>query len=202
MEKLTLHSYDADAATYASLYESTDLAVWSDVIPRLTPGARILDVGSGSGRDLARLSQAGFDAWGIDPSQGMVLEAHKRHPEISEHLCVASLPVPETIRNLAPFELISVMAVLMHISDETLLSSLTHLRDLLAPRGYLLISCSLNRKGLGSDRRDLSQRLFNERRPEEYRVLMEGLGFYLELERFDSDFMGRELKWFSHLYRL
>ena len=46
----------------------------------LGPGARVLDVGCGSGDLLAHLAQRGFATAGIDPAPGMVALARDRVP--------------------------------------------------------------------------------------------------------------------------
>jgi len=56
------------------------------------PGARILDVGCGTGRDVARLREAGFDARGVDQSPEMIHAGSDFYGLPEGVLTTASLP--------------------------------------------------------------------------------------------------------------
>ena len=43
-------------------------AKYADTLRPAQPGARALDVGCGVGQVVARLTEAGFEAWGVDVS--------------------------------------------------------------------------------------------------------------------------------------
>jgi len=49
----------------------------------MLPGKRVLDAGAGSGRDVEYFLNEGYDAIGIDISEGMLKEAKKRVPKKS-----------------------------------------------------------------------------------------------------------------------
>jgi ADP-ribose pyrophosphatase YjhB (NUDIX family)/ubiquinone/menaquinone biosynthesis C-methylase UbiE len=72
----TTAAYDASAVDFAQHWFDFRLA---DIVERFTvhlrPGARILDVGCGVGRDVGHLQELGFDAMGVDRSSGMLAEA-------------------------------------------------------------------------------------------------------------------------------
>lgn len=52
-------------------------AKYADALRPAQPGARALDVGCGVGQVVARLAQAGFEAWGVDVSQPNIERAKK-----------------------------------------------------------------------------------------------------------------------------
>jgi len=52
-------------------------------LSNLTPGARIADLGCGSGAFTSLLARAGFDCVGVDLSAGMVTAARRRYPDVS-----------------------------------------------------------------------------------------------------------------------
>lgn len=49
----------------------------ADLGPPLPEGARVLDVGAGSGAAVAALRSVGYDAWGVEPSASAVAIAHE-----------------------------------------------------------------------------------------------------------------------------
>lgn len=57
-----------------------------DVVTALAPGRRVLDVGCGPGRELARLRELGIQADGLDASAPMVQRARKASPLSTVHL--------------------------------------------------------------------------------------------------------------------
>ncbi len=75
----TVASYDVKATSFAERWFHVRL---EDQVNRfaahLRPGACILDVGCGVGRDVAHFGELGFEAVGIDRSAGMLAEARCR----------------------------------------------------------------------------------------------------------------------------
>ncbi|WP_020620339.1 class I SAM-dependent methyltransferase [Paenibacillus daejeonensis] len=49
------------------------------------PGSRVLDIGSGLGREVAFLREAGYDAVGLDNSEAMLTWARDRYPGVPFH---------------------------------------------------------------------------------------------------------------------
>jgi SAM-dependent methyltransferase len=74
--------WSAVAEGWAELWGRFAEPAWTIVLDcvDLGPGARVLDVGCGSGDLLAHLAQRGFSAAGIDPAPGMVALARDRVP--------------------------------------------------------------------------------------------------------------------------
>lgn len=63
---------------------------------RLSPGARVADVGCGIGTVLAELVERGLEAVGVDSSEAMVREARRRAPGATIHVADASaLPLED-----------------------------------------------------------------------------------------------------------
>ncbi|WP_435971565.1 class I SAM-dependent methyltransferase [Streptomyces sp. Qhu_M48] len=78
--------FDEVGARYEEVFADIpgQLAALDWLTGRLAPGARVLDVGSGTGRPTAEvLSRAGFDVTGIDVSGEMVRLARRRVPAAS-----------------------------------------------------------------------------------------------------------------------
>lgn len=82
MNKTTIEVYDSIAHRYADTHWTTDF--WSrqyNDFENLLKGKRILDSGSGAGRDTKHFISKGYEVESIDLSKGMIEEARKRVPE-------------------------------------------------------------------------------------------------------------------------
>jgi hypothetical protein len=53
---------------------------------------RILDIGAGSGRELLALVSEKFDAYGIEPVEGLRQAAVERHPELASRIRAGEVP--------------------------------------------------------------------------------------------------------------
>ena len=139
MDLPTLDYYGTHAAELADRYDSVDSPVARYFAVAFAAGARVLDVGAGSGRDLAALLAAGFDAYGVEPSAGLRQAAMQRHPELAGRLTEGVLPGLDAPSG-GPFDGILCSAVLMHLQEADLFDAALALRRILKPHGRLLIS--------------------------------------------------------------
>ena len=188
------------AAKYRAVKTSESQRQFQEIFPS---GSRILDVGSGSGRDLAVLLSLGFDAYGLEPSSSMQAEALRFYPELAGRLFRFGLPLSDELDLGGPFDGILCSAVLMHVPEEELFNSAFTLKRLLRQGGRLWISVPLNRSGLDSECRDAAGRLFKPLHPEYLLLLFERLGFKLLRRSEDADRMGRsEIRWASFVLEL
>lgn len=157
MDATTLAAYDARAAAYCEEWLSQpppiDLQhLWRNY---LVPGARTVDIGSGSGRDVDWLSRHGFPCEGIDASKGLVAQAQRRFPGL--RFGIASLPGLAGIPD-ASFVNVVCETVIMHLPEEALVPAADSLCRILAPGGVLYLSW---RVGEGADSRDEAGRLYS-----------------------------------------
>ncbi len=68
------------------------------LLPQIIPGGTtVLEIGCGSGRDIAQLNALGVRVTGLEPSEKLLGEARKLHPEIAERIFSGFLPggIPE-----------------------------------------------------------------------------------------------------------
>ena len=84
--------YDEHAADLASFYNAQEPRWARELASHLTEGARILDVGSGSGRDAAYFSSQGFDVLGVEPSAEMRCESEVSFPQLKDKIFEDGLP--------------------------------------------------------------------------------------------------------------
>ena len=75
MDPQTLAYYSVNAADVASRYESIVNGMSVHFEAAFPPGGRVLDVGCGSGRDMALLSSIRRDVYGLDASEQLIAQA-------------------------------------------------------------------------------------------------------------------------------
>lgn len=79
--KQAIKTYNKIAKIYAKYTEDKLMQFQLSRFESLLKGKKILDAGSGSGRDVEYFLEDGFDVTGIDISQGQIKEAKKRVPK-------------------------------------------------------------------------------------------------------------------------
>jgi SAM-dependent methyltransferase len=102
----TLAFYEANAARYAHDFGQFHSRYLDTFLDRLTPGARVLELGCGGGHDAARTAQRGFSVDATDASAAMVgmaregyglaartmqfgeLDAHEAYDAVWAHACL------------------------------------------------------------------------------------------------------------------
>jgi len=201
MDKLTLGHYNTNAEAIAERYESVQSPIVDFVIQSTNLGGSVLDVGCGSGRDLAELAALDFNVYGVDASVRLLKLAANYHPELAECLCAASLPKLESIRGNV-FDCVLCSAVLMHIPDSLLSESFASLVELVSDDGVLILSVCGERADLDTNRRDKGGRQFNVHSPELIIELAHSHGLEL-LEWSEAiDSLGRmDLKWHTLIFK-
>lgn len=141
----TIIYYDNTSDTLISSYEAADMSkLHSLLLSNLSPKSKVLDIGFGSGRDLAFLHNNGFNIWGIDPSQKFVDHVKERFSGISDHFFKASLPhldIPKVL--LHSFDSVTLIAVWMHLPKKMYEDSIKSLCSLLKPKGTIILSYSI-----------------------------------------------------------
>lgn len=203
MDPRTIAAYNRDASRLAERYESVEggLARFFPLV--FSAGRPVLDVGAGSGRDLAVLSRLGCHAWGIEPAAELREHALRLHPELAGRIVDGALPNRLDALAGRSFDGITLSAILMHIPEEELFDSALALRHLLNPGGVLLISIS-TRRGDVQERsgRDGFGRLFVTRDAASVQLLFERVGFVTESRWDSADALGRsDTEWVTLLFR-
>ncbi len=99
----------------------------------LQPGARILEIGSGTGTLLSRLRAQGVDVCGVDVNADLIAEARRWHGDLPvQQVQGTTLPFPD-----AAFDIVMSFDVLEHIPDSD--AHLREVRRVLRPGGRYLI---------------------------------------------------------------
>ena len=202
MDDLTAAFYESHAVAVAQRYEAVESPAERQFPIAFVEGTRVLDLGCGSGRDLARLVANGYLAFGVEPSGGLRAAAIANHPELAGKIVDGMLPdIGKPFGG--DFDGILCSAVLMHVPDSQLFDAALNIRALLKQHGRLLISLPLSRGESLVNHRDADGRLFTPCAPEEITLLFERLGFQL-IGRWDSsDVLARAgTSWFTLLFEL
>jgi SAM-dependent methyltransferase len=189
MDERTHRYYDEHAAEIVGRYSAVDDLVHRHIDLAFEPGARILDVGAGSGRDLSHLLASGRDAYGVEPSDSLRHFVLEKYPELVGRLERGQ--IPDLGRPFGgQFDGVLCSAVLMHLPREMLFDAALALRSVLKPSGRLLLSVPAERPGLNSENRDSHGRLFTPLDPDYLTLLFERLGFALVTRWLSEDVMG------------
>ncbi|OEJ98381.1 class I SAM-dependent methyltransferase [Streptomyces thermolilacinus] len=131
--------FDEVGARYEEVFADVpgQLAALDWLMGRIPPGARVLDVGSGTGRPTAeRLARAGFDVTGIDVSAEMVRVARERVPgarfEVAD---VRTFEPPE-----GGYDAVCAFFPLLVMDQPEVAGSLTRMASWVAPGGALALA--------------------------------------------------------------
>ena len=203
MDSKTEKYYNEHAREASGLYNSAAKSGVSFYFQSaFAPGSTVLDIGAGSGRDMAVLMETGFDVYGIDPSPEMVSHAVAAYPQLKDRLVCASLPWNKLIFDMK-FDSIRCSAVLMHISDDIIFDAVECIKNLLKENGRLLISVPVERADLDMESRTPDGRLFVMRSFDYYSFILEGLGFRRIAYYEEEDALGRSgVRWGAGVYEV
>ncbi|MEZ5816263.1 MAG: class I SAM-dependent methyltransferase [Hyphomicrobiaceae bacterium] len=186
MDRETLRVYDEGAAGFAADWEDAQAApddLRAAVRTHFAPGPTV-DVGCGSGRDTAWLVEAGFDAFGVDASPGLLAEARRRHPGVRFEQ--DALPALASLGS-GRFTNVLCETVIMHLDRADIAPAVRRLAALLAPGGTLYLTWRVTE---GGDARDKAGRLYASFDPTLVRDALAGMEIRLD-ERSVSASSGR-----------
>lgn len=144
-QRTTTESYDAVATEYLETTRDFDRGLewvkrFADAVPA---GSLVADLGSGPGRDTARLRSHGLDAFCLDLSSGMLRAGRVEYPASRVQASLLSLPLRSS-----SLDGVWANASLLHFSPPEFRLALREIHRVLAPSGHLHLSVKL---GEGSE---------------------------------------------------
>lgn len=189
----TLKYYDQNAENLCEKYDAIDFEKIQKSISIYLVGAeKVLEIGSGSGRDANYLIENGFDVVGIDGSREMINRAEDNYPKLKGKLIHAVLPdeFPDFGERFEGFYSIGTM---MHLEEKDLVILLQKVNEVLVPKSPVYISVSGDRE-LKND-----ERFFLNFSKNDWINIFEKSNFIINdiIENYDAS--GREIKWYSFL---
>jgi len=185
MDNKTQKYYADKAAEVSEYYNGADYGVskyFQEIIPS---GSRVLDIGAGSGRDMVRLLNYGYDAYGFDPSPEMVSAAKNAFPVLDNRYRIGKIQSEVPVFDIL-FDAVICSAVFMHLTDQDIELAVSVIKRYILHGGKLLLSVPLKRDDVDKNSRLPDDRLFILRSPEVYIRLFQKYGF-LFLQRIDED---------------
>jgi SAM-dependent methyltransferase len=176
MDALTIKYYNENAESIFAMYTSLKGGgekYWKLAFP---PGSEILDIGSGSGRDVNLLIERQYEAYGVEPSCNLRALSLLKMPKLQGRISSGALPnlVAQMGRK---FDGILCSAIFQHIPPDQQFDAAVDIKNLLKPDGRLLLSFPKDRPGLDTTGREENGRLYTKLIPEEVILLFERLGF-------------------------
>ena len=190
MDSATLSYYSRHAHEVAHRYEDVVSPLASHFTRIFPPGGRILDIGCGSGRDMAELHRQGYQPFGVDATAELVEWAQQAHPTLAERVQQGALP-DLGMPFHGEFDGVLCSAVLMHIDTADLLNAALSIKSCLKVNGRLLVSIPTHRADADDQERDAHGRLFKSYSPGYLRLIFERLGFTLIDQWENEDAMKR-----------
>ena len=128
-----------DSDPYASCfsYSRARLDRWLErFLPGLGDGARLLDIGCGTGHQMAALRARGFEVTGVDGSAEMLAHARANNPEAELYEAdVARLPLPDE-----SFDIVLCVEVLRYLESPEL--AVAEMARVLRPGGVALATAT------------------------------------------------------------
>lgn len=196
----TARYYDQHAKAVAATWEAFGRG--DQLFPIAFPDhARLLDIGCGSGRDLARLLHRGHDAYGVEPSAALRDQCVQLHPELAGRVFAGALPAP-----LPEFgqkmDGVLCSAVLQHLVAQQHWQAVCTMKSILKPCGRALVIVSSHRSGLDASCRDECGRLCTALNDDELSSLFARAGFHRLQHWSEPDSRGRGFDWSSSLFQL
>jgi 8-oxo-dGTP pyrophosphatase MutT (NUDIX family) len=190
--KQTTQAYDEIAPYFAAKFSQTDLSAQLDYFcAYLQPGARVVDVGCGPGRDLLSLVKLGFWAVGLDRSAGMLRQAMDRGVKLLVQADARALPFANGTLDGA-----WACASLLHLPKVELPTALAEVHRALG-HGHI---CLILKQGEGESWREDDngqRRFFAYYHPAEVELALERAGFHVIYCGLERDRRRTNLNWIN-----
>lgn len=195
----TLNYYEKNAIELSARYEGARLDSFFQALDQFFfAGARLLEIGCGSGRDAARVVAEGYQVEAIDGAENLLAEALRLHPELNGHLHQLRLPAPLPFAD-HQFDGFYSVACLMHFSAEEAAGILTELHRVLVPKGRGLVSVPARRADVSHEGVDEHGRVFNVLPPEIWVEFFQENGFRARHGNEEPDSVGRDgISWITY----
>lgn len=175
--------YSQGAEAYAGgTQAATDrvLATLDDLAARLGAGARVLEIGSGGGRDALLLEERGLSVRRTDVAPGFVerLRAAGHDADVLDPLTSPDNVLADAARDGAPYDGVWANACLLHVQRDDLPTVLARLHGVVRPGGVLRLSLKEGDGGGFSSHGSIdSPRWFTYWRPPALVDVLDGAGW-------------------------
>jgi SAM-dependent methyltransferase len=134
--------YAEEAEALFERYESIPAAEAHRAVLHLIPAmpVRVLDIGSGTGRDAAWFASRGHSVVAVEPTDAMRVRAIALHPSPRTDWLDDSLPALAALRARSEtFDLVMLMAVWMHLDEAERRQAMPNLAALMRPGATVIM---------------------------------------------------------------
>ena len=140
----TLNFYNQNSSDLISRYDNAEMSTLHKLFFKyFKSNCSVLDIGFGSGRDLAVLKENGYDIWGIDPSKEFVDNVQNRFSNISNHFTQTSVPFQtKELPFNRKFDAIISIAMWMHLKHVDYMNIIKNIVSLANSKSTIVISYS------------------------------------------------------------
>ncbi len=202
MTDRTINYYEQNAAELSRRYETTALDTFHRLLQQTCqPGARLLEIGCGSGRDAARAVAAGFKVTALDGAENLLREAARLHPELSDSLHHLLLPAKFPFSDES-FDGFFSVACLMHFRDDEIRKIISEAARVTVAGGSGLVSVPAGRSDIDAGGLDQHGRVFNVMPADDWISLFHQHGFSAEPGPIETDSLGRPgISWITFILK-
>ena len=168
----TMEFYAREATDYAATTFGVIDGHLDTFLAKLAPGALILELGCGSGRDAAAMEQRGFK---VDPTDGVAEMAFEAQVRLGRPVRVMRF---DELDASAAYDGVVAAYSLLHVPRNGLVKVLTRIWRALKPGGWHVATY----KTAGSEGRDRLERYYNYPSEAELRAFYAAAGDWSEVE--------------------
>ena len=193
MKNSTLLYYNKNAENLCKEYDVVDFTkIQKSISIYLVGSKKVLEIGSGSGRDANYMIKNGFDVIGIDGSEEMINIAINKYPDLQGRLIHSILP------NKFPkfeykFDSLYSIGTLMHLQENDLETTIKKINTILLPKSPVYISVSGDRDNSND------KRFFLDFSKTDWINIFEKNNFIINEIIETQDISGRKITWYSFL---
>ncbi len=132
MDQTTLQAYNEYAESFAGKASTSDFWITSYnwMTSSMPPGARVIEVGTGAGRDARLFLEGGFRYTGVEPSAGLAKIARDRTGTLIYETDLRSGEELALTTRFGKFDGLWCVATVMHLTREETPGGLKNLRSL------------------------------------------------------------------------
>lgn len=182
----TVDYYDNEASTWASAHGRDEgESFWKDqmqIFHEILPSGKILEIGSGGGKDAAALMALGYDYIGTDASKGLIEIAQNHNPTAKFiNMTVEDLDFPDN-----SFDGFWAAAVLLHIPKTDIDNALQSIKKQVRNSGVGFITL---KEGDGEREDEKTGRWFSYYHKDEFKEILVRNDF--KIIKFDKKIDGR-----------
>lgn len=173
-ELKTIEYYDRQASQWSSAHGGGETeSYWKtemEKFHRFLPSGKVIEIGSGAGKDAAALIQMGYEYTGTDASKGLIVVAKKRNPgAVFVNQAVDELAFPKEF-----FDGFWTAATLLHIPKNRIDVALKSIKNVVKQGGIGFISM---KSGAGERTDPETGRWFSYYSQKEFKEVLERNGF-------------------------